>query len=231
MLTLAGADVAEVPVDRWVPPVDLGTLYRLTKCRTHRMHRRGVHQRARRGQGAHSRRGAPPCGASWSTRVIDTVRDRLRFVVVLERRRAYAEHRSAPAVESTSNIAHAAHPGVPSSCRNAPSWRQRGRRGMRLTIDVERIVDSIRATFESTRPANQTSRAGAESNNRRSQVVPPAGFEPALPPPEAGRSRDRERLRASYLGFLFASCVSDGLLCFVVRSTRHSTTSVLIGRI
>jgi hypothetical protein len=101
---------------------------------------------------------------------------------------------------------------------------------MRLKIDVERIVDSIRATFESTRAANRTSRAGAESNNRRSQVVPPAGFEPALPPPEAGRSRDRGRLPAFYLGFLFASCVSGGLLCAVVRSTRHPTPSVLIGQ-
>ena len=65
----------------------------------------------------------------------------------------------------------------------------------------------------------------------RSNMVPPAGFEPALPPPETGRSRDRGRLLASYLGFLFASCVSGGLLCAVVRSTRHSTTSVLSGRV
>jgi len=35
----------------------------------------------------------------------------------------------------------------------------------------------------------------------------------------------------SYLGFLFASYVSDGPLCAVVRSTRHSTTTVLGGRI
>ena len=39
------------------------------------------------------------------------------------------------------------------------------------------------------------------------------------------------RLLASYLGFLFASCVSGGLPCAVVRSTRHSTATVLIGRI
>src|SRR5207248_3287996 len=56
-------------------------------------------------------------------------------------------------------------------------------------------------------------------------VVPPAGFEPALPPPETGRSRDRGRLPLSYLGFLFASCVSGGLRCPVVRSTRHPTLS------
>jgi Rhodopirellula transposase DDE domain len=29
---------------------------------------------------------------------------------------------------------------------------------------------------------------------------PPAVFEPALPPPEAGRTRDRRRLPAPYLG-------------------------------
>ena len=40
--------------------------------------------------------------------------------------------------------------------------------------------------IESTRPANRTSRTGAESDNCRSSVVPPAGFEPALPPPEGG---------------------------------------------
>jgi hypothetical protein len=67
------------------------------------------------------------------------------------------------------------------------------------------------------------------SGTCRSDVVPPAGFEPALPPPEAGRSRDRGRFPASYLGFLFASCVSGVLLCAAVRSTRDSTTNVLIG--
>src|SRR5689334_22559982 len=59
----------------------------------------------------------------------------------------------------------------------------------------------------------------------------PRQFEPALPPPEAGRSRDRRRLLAPYLGLLFASCVSGALLRAVVRSTRHSTRSVLIGRV
>src|SRR5688572_11358294 len=62
------------------------------------------------------------------------------------------------------------------------------------------------------------------------RVVPPAGFEPALPPPETGRLRDRGRLRTSYVGFLFASCVSDALRRAVVRSTGDSTLSVLIGR-
>ena len=62
-------------------------------------------------------------------------------------------------------------------------------------------------------------------------VVPPAGFEPALPPPETGRSRDGRRLQAFYLGFLFASCVSGGRLCAEVRSTRHSTPTVLCGRL
>jgi hypothetical protein len=62
-------------------------------------------------------------------------------------------------------------------------------------------------------------------------MVPPAGFEPAPPPPETGRSRDRRRLVVSYLGFLFASCVFGGLLCAVVGSTRHSTMTVLIGRV
>src|SRR4051794_40196452 len=69
-----------------------------------------------------------------------------------------------------------------------------------------------------------------KSDNCRSSVVPPAGFEPALPPPEAGRSPDRRLLPVSYLGFLFAFCVSDGLRCAVVGSTGHSTTTVLIGR-
>jgi len=85
--------------------------------------------------------------------------------------------------------------------------------------------------IESTRAANRTNRAGAESDNRRSQVVPPAGFEPALPPPETGRSRDRGGLLAFYLGFVFASCDSGGPWCAVVRSTRHSTPSVLSGRV
>ena len=61
--------------------------------------------------------------------------------------------------------------------------------------------------------------------------VPPAGFEPALPPPEAGRRRDRRRLPGSYLRFLFAFCVSGALSWAVVRSTRHSTASVLSGRV
>ena len=65
----------------------------------------------------------------------------------------------------------------------------------------------------------------------RSSVVPPAGFEPALPPPETGRYRDRGNLMASYLGFMFASCVFRRLLCGVVRSTRHSTMNVLIGQL
>jgi hypothetical protein len=64
----------------------------------------------------------------------------------------------------------------------------------------------------------------------RHHNVPPAGFEPAPPPPEAGRCRDRRSLPASYLGFLFAARVSGALPCAVVRSTRHSTTSVLKGR-
>jgi hypothetical protein len=33
----------------------------------------------------------------------------------------HAEYRLASAVESTSNIAYAAHPGLPSSCGNAPA--------------------------------------------------------------------------------------------------------------
>src|SRR3954467_4859666 len=78
-------------------------------------------------------------------------------------------------------------------------------------------------------PANGTSRAGAERNNCRSQVVPPAGFEPALPPPETGRPNDPRSLLAAYLGLLFAFCVSGDLRCPVVRSTSHPTTSVLSG--
>src|SRR3712207_9032063 len=68
------------------------------------------------------------------------------------------------------------------------------------------------------------------SNKARPSVVPPAGFEPALPPPATGTTHDRPRLPASYLGLLFASCVTDGLPRSVVRSTRHSTPSVLPGR-
>jgi hypothetical protein len=60
-------------------------------------------------------------------------------------------------------------------------------------------------------------------------VVPPAGFEPALPPPEGGRSRDRPRLPASYLGFLFALCVSGDFQCPVVRSTSHPKTEIVSG--
>jgi hypothetical protein len=61
-------------------------------------------------------------------------------------------------------------------------------------------------------------------------VVPPVGFEPTPPPPETGRPRGRGRPRVSYLGFLFAFCVSGALLCAVVRSTRHSTANVHLGR-
>jgi hypothetical protein len=61
------------------------------------------------------------------------------------------------------------------------------------------------------------------SDTCRSSVVPPVGFEPTPPPPEAGRCRDRRGSWTSYLGFLFASCVSGEPLCAVVRSTRHST--------
>ena len=60
-----------------------------------------------------------------------------------------------------------------------------------------------------------------------SQVVPPAGFQPALPPPEAGRPRDRQRLRVPHLGFLFAIRVSGGLPCAVVESTRDSRTEIV----
>ena len=100
--------------------------------------------------------------------------------------RVDAEHRPASAVGSISNIAHVCATRAPCSCGNATGWGTAVRGGVRLKIDVERIVDSIRAAIESTRAANRTSRAGAESNNCRSSVVPPAGFEPALPPPEAG---------------------------------------------
>ena len=88
----------------------------------------------------------------------------------------------------------------------------------------------VRSTNHSTRACQTLFMAVTLSDTCRSSVVPPAGFEPALPPPETGRSRDRRRPPASYLGFLFASCVSGGLLCPVVRSTRHPTASVLIGR-
>ena len=58
---------------------------------------------------------------------------------------------------------------------------------------------------------------------RRTCAVPPAGFEPALPPPEAGRTRDRQRPQTSYLTFRLASCVCVGLAGAAVRSTRRST--------
>jgi hypothetical protein len=61
--------------------------------------------------------------------------------------RVDAEHRPASAIGSISNIAHAAYPGLPCSCRIATRWGQRGRGGARLKIDVERIVDSIRAAL------------------------------------------------------------------------------------
>ena len=116
-----------------------------------------------------------------------------------------------------------------SSCGNVAGVAWLGH--VSLKINVESVVDSTRATIESTRPPNRTTHPDTESDKRRSEVVPPAGFEPALPPPETGRTRDRRRLLASYLGFVFASCVSGGLPRAVVRSTRHSTPSVLIGRV
>jgi hypothetical protein len=91
---------------------------------------------------------------------------------------------------------------------------------------VERRVERIR----STKVGKSDSELVADSNHRRPELVPPAGFEPALPPPETGRCRDHARLSVSYLGFLFASCVSGGRLRAVVRSTKHSTMTVLIGR-
>src|SRR6185312_14557575 len=48
------------------------------------------------------------------------------------------------------------------------------------------------------------------------RAVPPAGFEPALPPPEAGRCRDRRSLVVPYLGLLFAFLVFACLPCPVV---------------
>jgi hypothetical protein len=75
--------------------------------------------------------------------------------------------------------------------------------------------------------AKPDTRSVATSNRRWSAVGAPAGFEPAPQPPETGRFHDRGGLSASYLVLLFASCVCGDLLGAVVRSTRHSTTSVL----
>ena len=52
-LTVAGAEVVEVPVYRWVPPADIGPLDRLTDAVARgRRRRRRVHQRPRRGEPA-----------------------------------------------------------------------------------------------------------------------------------------------------------------------------------
>jgi hypothetical protein len=47
-------------------------------------------------------------------------------------------------------------------------------------------VDSVRSTAGPKKRANTTAGLLPRSRNPRSNVAPPTGFEPALPPPEAG---------------------------------------------
>jgi len=59
-------------------------------------------------------------------------------------------------------------------------------------------------------------------------VVPPVGFEPTPPPPETGRSRDRRRLLAFYLGFCsrLVSLVASHVLWFVPRDIPRRVSSL-----
>ena len=122
-------------------------------------------------------------------------------------------------------------PEHPSSCENTPASSHGG---SRATAPCRLTWNGSWTQFM-PRFVRGNGLIGQVAQMRRvitagQSVVPPAGFEPALPPPETGRCRDRGRLLATYLGFLFASCVSGDLRCAVVRSTGHSTASVLIGR-
>ena len=97
-----------------------------------------------------------------------------------------------------------------SSCGNAPALRGSG-----TSLEDQRgtVVDSIRAQLSPRdRQTGQLTRtlrvisAGQkwcprQDSNLRSRLRRPV------------RTRDRRRLPASYLGFVFASCVSGGLLC------------------
>ena len=111
---------------------------------------------------------------------------------------------------------------------SASSGSCRVDRTLRITdCGTERGMSSFH--IHPTEPCHSLFIVVTLSDIPRSNIVPPAGFEPALPPPEVGGSRDRGGLLASYLGFLFASCVSDGLLCAVVRSTSDSTPKIVSG--
>ena len=83
-------------------------------------------------------------------------------------------------------------------------------------IQVEWFMERVRTAIQSTRLPKWTLDQPLKVIVAGQRVVPPAGFEPALPPPEAGRSRDPRRLLAFYLGFLCASCASGDLFCAVV---------------
>src|SRR5688572_18453025 len=65
------------------------------------------------------------------------------------------------------------------------------------------------------------------SYTARSSAVPPAGFEPALPPPETGRPRDRGRLLAPYRAFCsrLLSLAASGVLWFVPRAIPRRVSS------
>ena len=95
------------------------------------------------------------------------------------------------------------------------------------------VVDSTRTTVELTSQANRTSSTDAESENAGVRdgapaMVPPAGFDPALPPPETGRSRDRGHLAASYLVSCSrpVSLVASSVRWFVPRGIPRRKSSV-----
>jgi hypothetical protein len=103
----------------------------------------------------------------------------------------YTEHRPKSAADAPRILPRLASRvrALPARTTRCPASSVSRRTDCRSTWDW--VVDSIQPTIESTNPAKRTSSASADSNNCRSSVVPPAGFEPALPRPEAGRSRDR----------------------------------------
>ena len=146
----------------------------------------------------------------------------------------HAEHRPSRADVLASNSCGAAPAIGEVQCADQCFHGFRGRRSASSTPSNPRrgagrgMSSSHKAFHEG---ASELFIAVTLSDMCRSTLVPPAGFEPALPPPEAGRSRDRGRLPVSYLGFLFALCVSDVLRCAVVGFTGHSTIAVLSGRI
>ena len=158
--------------------------------------------------------------------------NQLQHPLTPERRRARMEYRSSSADVPASN-----------SCGPSPAAEERT-----LTCDfvasgvVDRLaaydpvsrrgagrgMSSLHEAFHESAP--ELVHGGDAQHKCWSSVVPPAGFEPALPPPETGRCGDRRRLLALPALPVRVLCLRcPPACCGSIHET--STASVLIGRV